>query len=948
MEEDIHPVLRAVEAIRNMGGVMTKVNFAPSFSVAPSYAKVLSDDNTAPAFRGFAQAQAHPNNNSPRNPSLRNASSRLRYQAITFVSASTSDEFLPKKKEQEVFVAEDDSDEEDEDEDYEEEDIDESSLQTNIVMETEMEVSEAAFGEMKIESPSQAKTSKSEADVAMQDETGEGIGMDIEGPPLFVVDTVGDPTLASRSNAKGKQPVARSPSPTPSNSSEEIVVFQGRNKPAPATEPPKRTKFKDILTRAADGGFDAFTTNTAVVRPQNPPQQSKPETQGPVGSGSIVPVPQIKPIPPPQTYRASNWQSEKSQRQQPRDAIGWGARTPKFEQEVALDAKWAPAPAGSWWKNKSKKLRPDLDLSESERLAIEQKIRAPSKVMFIEPKLAEKDTTTTPGDSGSGDRSAEETIASLQAEVTSTLRSKRRARQTTREQDEIVPRTSSTPISTSKRRGKRGRKKDNRELRNPVVDVDDEEDDVDDAAFVDYMSNIAAQQVDGPADDMFGTTAHASAFGPSLVVDGEEIGEDEVLPSHLGMMNDSDSSSEDEGPIGLDTSEISSNEDNFSDFNSSELEDELEYTEREQWEDEEDLRQRRRERMTDEQVARLFAKQQELGIDDDELVIDDGEYMSISEEVDGIGDVARARAGLANIANISFGRNKHGMRRPTHRRGGDFTFPDASALADTVEQYGENGFDIMDFDRPSLRPTKKGRKGNLPPELEALEDDELKENLRNAWSNDRRKKSAKKAEREDLRMQGLLGAAGRAGKADLSAKYPFGMTTAQIQEELRIFLDDENQQSRPFPPMGKNDRKALHEIAAVLKLGSKSVGSGKDRYPVLNKTARTHYTPQILERAVAASSKGFLGHGSKTARKLGRLNGKDARSARGGFGGTAAATLRHGEVVGAGAAEISQESFGHKLMEKMGWSKGMALGKEGEGMLLPVEQKVRLGTAGLG
>jgi hypothetical protein len=479
-----------------------------------------------------------------------------------------------------------------------------------------------------------------------------------------------------------------------------------------------------------------------------------------------------------------------------------------------------------------------------------------------------------------------------------------------------------------------------------VVDVDDEVEDVDDAAFVDYMSNIAAQQVDGTADGLFGTTAHASAFGPSLVVDGEEIADDKVLPSHFGIINNSDSSSEDEGAIGQDTSEISSGEDNFSDLESSELEDELEYTEREQWEDEEDLRQRRRERMTDEQIAKLYAKQQELGIDDDELIIDDGEYMSMSEEVDGIGDLARARAGLANIANISFGRNKHSMRRRSNRGGGDFTFPDASALADTVEQYGENGFDIMDFDRPSLRPTKKGRKGNLPAELEALEDDELKENLRSAWANDRRKKSAKKAERDELRMQGLLGATGKAGKADLSVKYPFGMTTAQIQEELRIFLDDDNQQSRPFPPMGKNDRKALHEIAVVLKLSSKSIGSGKDRYPVLNKTARTHYTPQILDRAIAASSKGFLGHGSKTARKLARQNTKDAR--KGGFGGTAAATLRHGEVVGAGAAEISQESFGHKLMEKMGWSKGMALGKEGEGMLLPVEQKVRLGTAGLG
>jgi hypothetical protein len=244
-----------------------------------------------------------------------------------------------------------------------------------------------------------------------------------------------------------------------------------------------------------------------------------------------------------------------------------------------------------------------------------------------------------------------------------------------------------------------------------------------------------------------------------------------------------------------------------------------------------------------------------------------------------------------------------------------------------------------------LRPTKKGRKGTLPPELEALSDEDLKENMRTAWASDRRKKSAKKAERDELRMQGLLGTPGRTGKADLSQKYPFGMTTQQIHEELRVFLEDDNQQSRPFPPMAKNDRKELHEIAVVLKLTSKSIGSGKDRFPVLTKTSRTHYTPEILNRAIDASAKGFLGHGSKTARKLTRQN---AKAAKGGFGSTAAAQLRNGEVVGAGAAELGKENFGHRLMEKMGWSKGMALGKGGEGRLEPVEQKVRLGTAGLG
>jgi hypothetical protein len=574
-------------------------------------------------------------------------------------------------------------------------------------------------------------------------------------------------------------------------------------------------------------------------------------------------------------------------------------------------------------------------------MALDEKPRTQSKVAFRDPKASEEDTAAMPGENDSGEVSAEAAIETLQAGVKSFQQSKRRARQASRRQDETSSKAS-TATFTPKRRGKRGRRRDNRRLRDPIENEEDDDDAVE-AAIADYMSNLADQH-DGAADDLFATTAHSSALGPSLVVNGKEIGDDEMLSGHADMMNSSDTSSEDIGPIGLDTDEISSNDEmDYSNLDSTELEDELEYTEREQWEDEEDLRQRRRERMTDEQIAKLFAKQEELGIEDDELIIDNGEYMSVTEEMDGIGDIVRAGVGLATFSS---GRsNKHGMRRRSNRSTGDFTFPDASALADTVEQYGENGFDIMDFDRPSLRPTKKGRKGTLPPELEALSDEDLKENMRSTWANDRRKKSAKKAEREELRMQGLLGTPGRTSKADLSQKYPFGMTTQQIHEELRVFLEDDNQQSRPFPPMAKNDRKELHEIAVVLKLTSKSIGTGKDRFPVLTKTSRTHYTPEILNRAIDASAKGFLGHGSKTARKLSR---QTAKAAKGGSGSTAAAQLRNGEVVGAGAAELGKENFGHRLMEKMGWSKGMALGKGGEGRLEPVEQKVRLGTAGLG
>ena len=848
---------------------------------------------------------------------------------------------MPQKQAQEVLVGEQESEEDEEEsegEDLEEDDIDDGTLQTNIVMSAEVEMSEAV-DHMHIESPTQRETFRVGFEDTMQTPEGESEQAET---PMFVVDTVGDPSLAMRPRTNGKQPAARSPSPTPSNSSEEVVVFRGRSNPAPAADPPTRTKYKEKLTLADDGGYEARTISTAAVKPNEGFGQktipTKTENKQPIA------IRAPKPVPSHQAYHiATPLSSSPLQQQPPKSAIGWASHSSKFEDEVAPDTTWAPAPSGSWWKNKSKKLRPDLAPPESEKLAIGKKPRGPSKVMFAEPQATPEEVAAMP-ETSSGEKDVEETISSLQAEVRSMQRSKRRARQVSREQDEISI-LASAATATPQRRGKRGRKRDNRQLRN-LIDDEGEDEDAEEAAFVDYMHNLADQQLDGANDAIFGRTAHASTFGPSLVIDGEEVGDDEVLPSHFDMMNNSDTSSEDTGPIGQDTSEISGDENaDWSDMESSELEEELEYTEREQWEDEQDLRQRRQDAMTDEQIARLFAKQQELGIDDDELVIDNGEYVAMSDDMDGIGDIARARAGLANISNSSFARpNKHGVRRRNNR---DFSFPDASALADTVEQYGENGFDIMDFERPSLRPTRKGRKGTLPPELEALSDEELKETMRTTWANDRSKKSAKKAEREALRMEGLLGTPGRQGKADLSAKYPFGISLPQIHEELKEFLANENQQSRPFPPMKKHDRKALHEIAAVLKLSSKSVGSGHDRFPVLSKTSRTNYAPAVLDRAIAASDKGFLGHGSRTARKLTRSNEKGGKGGKA-FGGATAATLRNGEVVGAGAAELGKENFGHKLMEKMGWSKGMALGREGEGRLVPVEQVVRLGTAGLG
>jgi hypothetical protein len=177
------------------------------------------------------------------------------------------------------------------------------------------------------------------------------------------------------------------------------------------------------------------------------------------------------------------------------------------------------------------------------------------------------------------------------------------------------------------------------------------------------------------------------------------------------------------------------------------------------------------EQLDDETIARVLQKQEELGLGSDELMLfaaDD--YFGGSTRADDFHSVN------------NFGRpNKKGRSRGRGKR--EMTFPSASAMADALDMDPYNGFDIMDTERPSLRPKKKGRRGQMPPELD---DSDLNEQLQNAWEADRSKKRLKKAEREQLRQQGMLG---RKGKApDLKVKYKDGMDMEEVVEEIREFM----------------------------------------------------------------------------------------------------------------------------------------------------------------
>ena len=182
--------------------------------------------------------------------------------------------------------------------------------------------------------------------------------------------------------------------------------------------------------------------------------------------------------------------------------------------------------------------------------------------------------------------------------------------------------------------------------------------------------------------------------------------------------------------------------------------------------DEEDLLQRKIDRMDDEQIARLLAKQEELGMGSDELLLFDD--AADADEEDGYA-----------APNTNFNPFRVSSMKKTRSKRPRGEFPAATTLADAYD-----GFDVMDFERPSLKKKPKGRKGKLI--LDDVSDSELEESMQAAWDNDRIKKKERKQEREELRAQGLLGS--KNGKADLKQKYKEGMGIQAVKDEIKRFL----------------------------------------------------------------------------------------------------------------------------------------------------------------
>ncbi|KAJ9647278.1 squalene synthetase-like protein [Coniosporium tulheliwenetii] len=423
-----------------------------------------------------------------------------------------------------------------------------------------------------------------------------------------------------------------------------------------------------------------------------------------------------------------------------------------------------------------------------------------------------------------------------------------------------------------------------------------------------------------------GYTVDDARWIPSASLTGERHLElitifESSVPAQEIANSDSTNSEEEDFNFGNDGFDDDSDDDDE--------DDEDEINSDDDFEDETDLIERKIARMTDEKIAQLLAKQEELGMGSDELLLFDDDDGSKEE-----GDEAELQATLDALFRPA---GRSGGRQRSRRAKGDY--PSASLMADVLEQDPYNGFDIMDFERPSIKKSK-GRQADMPFELS---DDELQTTLRNTWEADRKKKRRQKAEREELRAQGLLGKKNKF-KPDLNARYGEGMNIAQLRLEIEEFVRSSHT-SRALPPMDKRGRALVHQFASPLGLKSKSVGSGKSRFTTLIKTTRTReFDERLFSKVEARMTRSFIPRMDKKARKGGVTPRRS-----GGGGITAGVSYTDGEVVGANAPELGVENKGRALLEKMGWTQGTALGAlNNKGILQPIAHTVKTGKAGLG
>lgn len=146
------------------------------------------------------------------------------------------------------------------------------------------------------------------------------------------------------------------------------------------------------------------------------------------------------------------------------------------------------------------------------------------------------------------------------------------------------------------------------------------------------------------------------------------------------------------------------------------------------------------------------------------------------------------------------------------------------------------------FTAEEFRPTERKKDKHLP------------EHLRDQWNKDRAKKAKHKKARAQARLEAAadpltIKKGGKKGRKAMLAAAKFDPTVEiphrvfdlnAIEQQIRRFIYDvESSTVMSLPPMEKQSRKQVHELALAFNLKSQSKGGGKARYITLTKTSRS-------------------------------------------------------------------------------------------------------------
>ncbi|TNY20434.1 hypothetical protein DMC30DRAFT_253617 [Rhodotorula diobovata] len=247
------------------------------------------------------------------------------------------------------------------------------------------------------------------------------------------------------------------------------------------------------------------------------------------------------------------------------------------------------------------------------------------------------------------------------------------------------------------------------------------------------------------------------------------------------------------------------------------------------------------------------------------------------------------------------------------------------------------------------------------------------------WDLDRSKKASKKAQRaaeraaareaefrDTYRDKSGAYSRGKAGAKRLAAGSGDDNDAATINTRIRHFIvTDLSATSLSLPPMAKKARIAVHLLAEVYGLKSRSLGSGKNRFPVLERTSKTTVVgvSERRVRAIVGTADGEHELGGFDAdwggpRGKGKYRGKVGglwKALEGASGKKSGGGRRdqlgknsEGAVVGQGADRIGEDNVGFALLKKMGWTEGGQIGLSGQGLHEPVVARVKTGKSGLG